>query len=61
MSSGLNKEKIQLITNTHIHIQTIWDNKTSGDTLGAKKKKKNHPQWYLALKVKSPYKTVIKL
>lgn len=39
MSSGLNKEKIQVVTNTNIHLQATWDNKTSGDTLGAKKKK----------------------
>lgn len=60
MTSGLNKEKIQVVTNTNIHLQTIWDNKTSGDTLGAKKKK-NHPQWCLVLKVKSLCKTVMKL
>ena len=39
MTSGLNKEKIQVVTNTNLHLQTIWDNKTSGDTLGAKTKK----------------------
>lgn len=41
MTSGLNKKKIQVVTNTNIYLQTIRDNKTSGDTLGAKKKKKS--------------------